>query len=111
MAQTLPNGLIAFGPDANCTLAICPVEWSVLQYQPNIPVNAVVVALFAISMVVHIFQGFRWKTWSFTICMVIGCIDEILGYGGRFMLHDNPFSFNAFLMQSGEYYTRFASSE
>lgn len=105
MAQPLPNGLIAFGPDANCTIEICPIEWSVLQYRPNIPVNAVAVALFGISMIIHIIQGFRWKTWDFMICMVIGCIDEIAGYSGRFLLHNSPFSFGAFLMQTSELFS------
>ena len=34
--------------------------------------------------------------------VVIGCLDEILGYVDRIMLSSNPFSFAGFLMQNGE---------
>ena len=92
---------VVYGPNANCTLALCPVEWSVLAYQPSIPASAVFIALFGISMFIHIFQGIRWRTISFAICMTLGCIDELIGYAGRILLHDNPFSFNGFIIQIG----------
>ncbi len=98
----LPNGLISFGKNANCTLELCPVESAILGYQPSIPGNGVIIGAFALSMFIHIFQGVRWRSWDFMICMVIGCIDEILGYAGRIMLNKNPFSFAAFIIQVGK---------
>ncbi|KAL1891738.1 hypothetical protein Sste5346_007488 [Sporothrix stenoceras] len=97
----LPDGLIAYGSDANCTLAICPVEWSILQYQPSIPASAVFIALFAIALVIHAYEGIRWRhtLGGFAIPMILGCIDEIIGYIGRIIMHGNPFSFNGFLIQ------------
>ncbi|CAK7266886.1 hypothetical protein SEPCBS57363_002318 [Sporothrix epigloea] len=97
----LPDGLIAYGPDANCTLAICPVEWSILNYQPSIAASAVFIALFAIAIVVHAYEGFRWRQTlgSFAVPMILGLIDEIIGYIGRIIMHGNPFSFNGFLIQ------------
>jgi len=53
-------------------------------------------------MLVHLAQGIKWRTWGFTICMVAGCLDEIIGYIGRIILHSNPFSFNAFVIQIGK---------
>ncbi|KAI8181388.1 Sphingoid long-chain base transporter RSB1 [Colletotrichum sp. SAR11_239] len=38
-ATKLPNGLRTFGPKANCTLELCPLEASLLKYQPSIPAN------------------------------------------------------------------------
>lgn len=35
-------------------------------------------------------------------CIVAGCALEIAGYVGRIMLHDNPFDFNAFLVNLGK---------
>ena len=32
-------------------------------------------------------------------CMACGCICEMLGYGGRIMLYNNPFTFTGFLLQ------------
>ena len=98
----LPNGLISFGKNANCTLELCPLEASILQYQPSIPGNGVIIGAFALAMFIHVFQGFRWRSWDFMICMIIGCLDEIIGYVGRIMLNSNPFSFNAFLIQIGK---------
>lgn len=99
----LPDGLIAFGPMANCTLALCPVEWSVFQYQPSLAANAIFIAIFGVLMVAHLVQGVWYKAWSYMGCIVAGCILQIIGYGGRIMLHDNPFDFNAFLMQISEF--------
>ena len=95
----LPDGLIAFGPLANCTLDLCPLEWSILRYQPIISANAVFIAVFGLSLLIHCFQGWRSKTWGFAASMLSGCILEIIGYVGRLIIHDNPFSFNGFLMQ------------
>ena len=103
----LPNGLISFGKNANCTLELCPLESSILQYQPSIPGNGVIIGAFALAMFIHIFQGFRWKSWDFMICMIIGCLDEIIGYVGRILLHSNPFSFNGFLIQIGKATSRY----
>ncbi|CAM1502405.1 Fc.00g043890.m01.CDS01 [Cosmosporella sp. VM-42] len=97
--STLPNGLIAFGPNANCTLDICPVEWSILRYQPIIAAQAVFIGVFGLSLLIHCYQGWQSKTWGFAASMLSGCILEIVGYVGRLIVHDNPFSFNGFLMQ------------
>ncbi|KAK1974116.1 parasitic phase-specific protein PSP-1 [Colletotrichum cereale] len=96
---TLPNGLIAFGPRANCTLELCSLEWSILRYQPSIPASATFIALFVLALIVQAVQGIWWKTWGFTASMICGCVLEIVGYVGRLIIHDNPFSFEGFLVQ------------
>ncbi|KAF6836622.1 parasitic phase-specific protein psp-1 [Colletotrichum musicola] len=98
-ATKLPNGLRTFGPKANCTLEMCPLQASLLQYQPSIPVNSTFIALFALAAIIHAIQGFRAKTWGFMSSMIGGCLIEIVGYVGRLILHDNPFSFGGFLIQ------------
>lgn len=95
----LPNGLITFGPLANCTLDLCPLEASLLRYRPSIPANAVFIAIFGLSGLVHAFQGYKFKTWGFMSSMLAGCILEIIGYVGRLIIYNNPFDFNGFLMQ------------
>ncbi|MDI1490770.1 MAG: hypothetical protein OHK93_001974 [Ramalina farinacea] len=94
-----PYSYVAYGGDTNCTLEICPVILSVYQYRPSVPANAVFIALFGISMVIHLVQAFLWKTWTFGILMAVGCLTEILGYAGRIILYNDPFSFNGFLIQ------------
>ncbi|PLB48744.1 RTA1-domain-containing protein [Aspergillus steynii IBT 23096] len=95
----LPHGLVSFGPNANCTLDTCPIEASILQYRPSVPANVIFIVVFALAMLVHIFQGIRTGSWGFMVNMVCGCILEIAGYVGRVLLHGNPFIFSGFLMQ------------
>ncbi|KAH9883903.1 RTA1-domain-containing protein [Xylariomycetidae sp. FL2044] len=97
MDQDIP--LIPFGPDATCTLDLCPVDYSVLGYRPSVAANAIFLCLFSSLMCVHIVLGIRWKSWWFMGCMVVGCFTEITGYVGRILLYINPFSFAGFMMQ------------
>jgi hypothetical protein len=94
-----PDGLVPFGPRSNCTLDLCPIEWSVFQYRPSIGANATFIAIFALLLAVQIFQGIRYRTWGHTACVAAGNILQTLGYIGRILLHKNPFGFNEFLVQ------------
>ncbi|KEY69105.1 hypothetical protein S7711_10188 [Stachybotrys chartarum IBT 7711] len=95
----LPDGLIGFGPEANCTLDICPIEWTVYQYRPSLPANSVFIAFFATGLLTHVYLGYRWRSWFYMTFMVLGCLFAIIGYAGRLMLYDNPFAFTGFLIQ------------
>lgn len=99
----LPDGLVAFGPDANCTLELCPLEASILQYQPSLPANGAFIGIFAVAMILHAFQGIRTNRWGFMLSVISGCALEIIGYVGRIIIHDNPFDFSGFLMQIGTF--------
>ena len=94
-----PYSYVAYGPDTNCTLSVCPVELSVYQYRPSVPANAIFIALYGIALILHLTQGFMYRAWTFAGCMFFGCVTELLGYGGRIMLYKDPFSFAGFLMQ------------
>ncbi|OTA61996.1 RTA1-domain-containing protein [Hypoxylon sp. EC38] len=91
--------LIPFGPQATCTLDTCPLEWSVLEYRPSLGGNIAFICIFGVLMLTHTALGVLWKSWWFLGCMAVGCLTEILGYGGRIMLYYNPFSFAGFMMQ------------
>lgn len=95
----LPNGLVAFGPNANCTLDLCPLEASILQYRPSLPANGTFLAVFAILLIGHVVQGVRTRSWGFMASIISGCVLEIAGYVGRLLIHNNPFDFSGFLMQ------------
>ncbi|KAL2752844.1 hypothetical protein ACRALDRAFT_1072666 [Sodiomyces alcalophilus JCM 7366] len=103
----LPNGSYVhigmfnvFGPDANCTLDLCPIEWSVYQYRPMLGVNIMFIVLYALLLAVHAYLGWRWRSWWFAGFMASGCLFEILGYAGRVQLFYNPWNFSAFLTQA-----------
>jgi hypothetical protein len=91
--------LVSFGPDANCTLALCPVESSLQGYRPALAVQIAFTALFGVSMLIHLAQGIRYRTWFFASMMALGCIGEMIGYGGRVLLYQNPFSFDGFIIE------------
>ncbi|KAL2128811.1 hypothetical protein VTI74DRAFT_8604 [Chaetomium olivicolor] len=96
---TLPLNVVVFGPDANCTLDICPIEWSVYGYRPALAPNITFIALYAVAALIHAYLGFRWKQWWFTGCMLVGAANAMLGYAGRVMMYYNPFNFASFMIQ------------
>jgi len=51
---------------------------------------------------IHLALGIKWRTWFFVGAIAWGCLAEILGYGGRIQLWQDPFSFTGFLMQISE---------
>ncbi|KAI6358320.1 hypothetical protein MCOR25_007361 [Pyricularia grisea] len=95
----MPGNFIVFGPRANCTLDLCPVEMSVYGYRPSLAANGAFIALFTIAAMIHAYLGIRWRSWWFMSCMVTGCFVITLGYIGRIMLYYNPWSFAGFMMQ------------
>ncbi|EHK40479.1 hypothetical protein TRIATDRAFT_296433 [Trichoderma atroviride IMI 206040] len=94
---TQPN-YIAIGADANCTLSVCAVEESILAYRPWLAANIFFAAYFGAVALVHVYLGWRWKSWGFMVGMLLGCASEIIGYIGRIMLWNNPFSFPGFMI-------------
>ena len=97
-----PPPAAAYGPLTTCTLETCSVIWSVLAYQPSLAANVLFLILFIFALAFHVYQGWKYKTWFFTGAVSIGCICEVMGYGGRIMLHNNPFSFDGFILQIGK---------
>ncbi|KAG9731184.1 RTA1-domain-containing protein, partial [Aureobasidium melanogenum] len=82
-----------------CNLRECSVEQSIFQYRPNLAANSFFIALFGISGIIHAIQGIWYKQRTFAILMVLGCICEMIGYGGRIIMYDDPWSFDGFIMQ------------
>lgn len=81
---------VIFGPDANCTLSECPIEWSVFQYRPSLAANAAFLALFALSTAFHVAVGIKWRSRWFMGCVTIGSILEAVGYAGRLIMYHDP---------------------
>ncbi|PGH15839.1 hypothetical protein AJ79_02220 [Helicocarpus griseus UAMH5409] len=79
--------------------ALCPVEATTLGYYPNLGANAFFCACFGLFFLVAFVIGVWKKTWTFTFAVTGGCALECLGYGGRIMLHQNPWSQEGFKLQ------------
>ena len=104
-----PPGTVVFGPSANCTLEICPVQISVYGYRPSLAANISFIVLYALAALIHAYLGIRWKQWWFMGCMLVGAVNAIIGYVGRVMMYHNAFSFAAFILQISESYVSSAS--
>jgi hypothetical protein len=81
---------------SNCTAVgpNCPADGSGLSYSPSIAASSIFAALFGFSLIMHIFLGWRLRTWSFLAAYVLGSSAETAGYIGRILLHSNPYNLN-----------------
>lgn len=67
------------GKYASCTLDTCPLSDSVYGYLPNLPVSAIFVAIFVLSLTAHLFQRLKSKSWTFVLAFGIGTFAEAAG--------------------------------
>lgn len=65
----------------NCTevTPACPVEETLYGYLPNIPANATYALIFAVYFFFQLWFGIRYKTRSYAIAVVLGCLLEVVG--------------------------------
>jgi hypothetical protein len=80
---------------------LCPVEASLYGDYLTTSGNAVLLAVFSLCAILQIGNAIytRSRTYSYSICLLIGTICEVLGYAGRLMLINDPWDFAAFAMQ------------
>ncbi|KAF1829406.1 RTA1-domain-containing protein [Decorospora gaudefroyi] len=88
-----PHYCVEVGP------APCTVERTLYGYYPSLGANAFFAAFFGICLLVQLVQGVRFKTWTFMIALVLGCLGEVIGYIGRLMMNHNPYDGIGFQMQ------------
>lgn len=79
MEAVLPILLSRADPDRNCTIDTCPVQDSVYGYYPSKPVNLLFAVLFAIAGIAQLWQGIKWKSWTFLIALAVGSVGETIG--------------------------------
>ncbi|KAI1738632.1 RTA1-domain-containing protein [Xylaria scruposa] len=81
------------GPDGeNCTLDTCPLSKSYYGYRPNLGIDIffsiVYIAIIAHCLFVAIFKR-KWL--SYTICVLLGAILELVGFLSRVYGYAHPF--------------------
>ncbi|CZT08793.1 related to YER185w, Rta1p [Rhynchosporium graminicola] len=81
-----------------CTLDTCDLSMASFLYIPTLPGNSIFAAIFGIYLVAQIYLGIKHKTWGYMTAMVMGLLLEIIGYVGRILLHNDPFSNDNFLI-------------
>lgn len=77
----------------------CPVEYTTYGYYPSLGGNIVLLVIFALCFFGQIAIGWKTKVRAFTTVVAIGCGLEAIGYGGRLMMNENPWSSDGFKMQ------------
>lgn len=82
-----------------CTLETCPIELSTFGYRPSLAANIVFVAIFGACALVQTVELAILQSYTFSIPIILGGACEIIGYVGRIMLYDDPFSQDGFLIQ------------
>ena len=89
------------GPDCTEVSDIygCRLEDSIYGYYPSLGANAFFCAVFGICCIASLILGIRYRLWTYTIALGVGCFAEALGYVGRILLHNNPFDDNGFEIQ------------
>ncbi|PNS14807.1 hypothetical protein CAC42_2036 [Sphaceloma murrayae] len=78
---------------------LCPVSRSTYGYVPNLPGNAILLALFASCALFHLGFGIYHRSWAFLTALAGGAAMEAIGYGGRLMMRPNVWDPNAFKIQ------------
>jgi hypothetical protein len=79
--------------------AQCPVSATTYGYRPNLGGNAFFCAAFGLLALLQVGLGIRYRTWTWLIATVIGITMECLGYGGRLIMYQNPWSQSGFELQ------------
>jgi len=85
-----------------CNLKDCSIQRSIFQYRPSLAASSIFIALFGLSLIIHGFQGAKYRQWTFGILMMVGCACDMVGYGGRIIMYNDPWAFAGFMMQIGE---------
>jgi hypothetical protein len=79
---------------SSCTYvtAECPVEGSPYGYYPSLPANTVFLFFWAALIALNLGLGVIQKTYSISANLTGGCVLEMIGYLGRLMLFEHPYS-------------------
>ena len=88
-----------YAPCTHVSEPNCTVVWTIYGYAPSLPANAFLLAWFAILFIPNIIFGIRYKAWTYMTALGLCCADEAIGYAGRILLHQNPWSQIGFQMQ------------
>jgi hypothetical protein len=97
-ATTSAAGPVLTVPYDECTLQLCPIAAAQLPYDPNLAGNVLYLSIFSFCFVVNAVLGLWFRTWSYMVAMLLGCLLEVLGYVGRVQMHFNPFPQNPFFL-------------
>ncbi|KAF7187130.1 Efflux pump himE [Pseudocercospora fuligena] len=77
----------------------CPVEATTYSYYPNLAGNSILLSIFALCTLSQLLLGLRFRIIAFSTVVFLGSLAECIGYGGRLIMHNNPWSDTGFKIQ------------
>ncbi|KAJ4377706.1 hypothetical protein N0V83_000535 [Neocucurbitaria cava] len=77
----------------------CPVAGTVYGYAPSLSANTFFASFFGLALLLQLYLGIRYKTWTYMIAVSLGCLAECIGYVGRIMMSNNPYDDLGFKIQ------------
>lgn len=77
----------------------CPVSATTYGYRPNMGGNIFFCVVFGILLIGQLFLGIKARLRGFTFAVSVGCFGECVGYIGRLIMHNNPWSQTGFKIQ------------
>lgn len=77
----------------------CPLSSSIYGYYPSLGANGFFAGLLALCFFIQLGLGIKYKTWTYMLAMTLACCAAAIGYGGRIILHSNPFDTDGFEIQ------------
>jgi hypothetical protein len=86
-------------PGCDAVSDLCPVEGTIYGYRPDLAANAFFAAFFGIAMIIQLIFGIKYRTWTYMTAIGLGCLAECVGYIGRVIMNDNPWSDIGFNIQ------------
>lgn len=82
---------VLFPDPESCTLETCPLDWASVDYIPSLGGNVFYLLIFGAFLVIQLYFGIRYRTWTFLAALIGGLVLEIVGYIARVQMHFNPF--------------------
>jgi hypothetical protein len=87
----LPEGINLTTLTIPCTLQICPVSSSYIHYAPSLAPTSVLLSIFSILLLTHLYLFTKPRTAISSILISLGLALEVAGHAARIRLHSNPF--------------------
>ncbi|KAI0594289.1 RTA1 like protein-domain-containing protein [Biscogniauxia sp. FL1348] len=82
---------------SSCDFHKCPISSSPYGYQPSATANGIFVAIFTTALVTCLIYAISKRTWlDFSMCMLIACVFEIVGFVARLWSSFSPWDTRLF---------------
>lgn len=98
----IPNTFLRFTMSFQSCLEAspaCPIEATTYGYRPDLGPNIALLTVFAIVALVQLGFAFFYRLWAFSLVISAACVLEAVGYGGRIIMNNNPWSQTGFRIQ------------